>query len=403
MKQLLTIALCAAAIGSMSAQKAAVESAAKLAGKTDKLSDARNLIKGAMSNPETQNDVKTYFTAGKIEFDAYDKATQAKMINPDDPAANGVAMADELLNGYKYFLQALPLDSLPNEKGQVKPKYSKDIYSKIAGHANDFFTAGASYFNDKKYYPEAYEAFMVYGELPSSGFMGKMAAMLDSAQIATAFFNAGLSAYSGNAVEESAKAFRKAIENGYKEKEAYIYEIAAWQAMAQREPEKEKLAQQKIKEVAQLGNAKFGMDEPLFLNNLVNAYVSEGNTQQALQTVNDLIASNPDNGDLYGLRGFINDRMGNDDASIADYRQAAASPNVGFETLRNASKKMFLVGTKKYNEIEGAEPEKRNEVKNDYYMKAMEIAKQADAMQPGDSDLLNVIDSIQYALDTYFK
>ncbi len=73
-----------------------------------------------MENPETQNDARTYYIAGKIEFDAFDNATKAKMINPDDASAKGTVMADELIQGYKYFMKALPLDSVPNEKGDVK-------------------------------------------------------------------------------------------------------------------------------------------------------------------------------------------------------------------------------------------------------------------------------------------
>ena len=207
MKRILSIALCLAAVGVAGAQKANVDQASKLAGKTSDLNNARNLIKQAMENPETANDARTYFVAGKIEFDAYDNATKAQMINPDDPSAKPAVMADELMNGYKYFLKALPLDSLPDEKGKVKPRFSKDILNKIAGHANDFFTAGANYFNEKMYYPQAYEAFIVYGDLPESGFMGKAAALIPQDQIGTAYFNAGLSAYSGNNVEKSAEAF----------------------------------------------------------------------------------------------------------------------------------------------------------------------------------------------------
>ena len=144
MKKVLTLALCMAAVGTMSAQKAVVDQASKLAGKNNQIGDARNLIKQAMENPETKNDVRTYYTAGKIEFGALDNATKTKMIKPDDPIASDQAMADEAINGYKYFVMALPLDSLPNEKGQIKPKYSKEMLGKISGHANDYFTAGAT-------------------------------------------------------------------------------------------------------------------------------------------------------------------------------------------------------------------------------------------------------------------
>lgn len=406
MKKVLAFALCMAAIGAANAQKANVDQASKLAGKTDQLKNARELIKQAMGNPETQNDARTYFVAGKIEFDAYDNATKAKMINPEDPSAKPVTMADELMNGYNYFIKALPLDSLPDEKGKVKPKHSKDIRNKIAGHANDFFTAGADYFNEKMYYPQAYEAFMVYGNLPASGMMGNAAALIPAEQVATAYFNAGLSAFSGNAVEQSANAFKKAREAGYEQKEAYIYEIACWQTLAQNDSTRSQEAQQKIMEVAKAGNEKFGLQEPIFINNMINSLVIDNKIDEALSQLNEVIAANPDNAALLGLRGFVYDRADNDDASEADYRKAAENPNVDFETLKNAGKKIFRVGTKKWDGIEGTSPEAaqaRKDVKANYFDAAKKIADKASAMNPGDSDLQNLIESINYVLETYFN
>ncbi|MDE6577270.1 MAG: hypothetical protein K2K58_03765 [Muribaculaceae bacterium] len=97
MNRLMIFALCLASVGTMGAQKLNVEQAAKLSGKADQLNQARELIQKAMENPETKDDAKTYYTAGKIEFDAFDNATKTKMINPNDPAANAVTMADELI------------------------------------------------------------------------------------------------------------------------------------------------------------------------------------------------------------------------------------------------------------------------------------------------------------------
>lgn len=116
MNRFLTIALCLAAVGTAGAQKANVDQADKLAGKTDKLTEARNLIKQAMENPETKNQARTYYVAGKIEFDAYDNATKAQMINPDDPTAKPAVMADELMNGYNYFIKALPSIAFPTRR-----------------------------------------------------------------------------------------------------------------------------------------------------------------------------------------------------------------------------------------------------------------------------------------------
>ncbi len=405
MNRFVTFALCVAAVGSMSAQKAVLDQASKLAGNVDQLANARALIQQAIENPETAQDARTYYTAGKIEFDAFDKAEVKKAINPQDPSAQPEVMGEELLKGYQYFLKALPLDSMPDAKGKVKPKYSKDIINKIAGHANNFFGVGADYFNAKKYYPEAYEAFMIYGDLPSSGMLGKTAALIPAEQVATSYFNAALAAYQGNAVEESANAFRKAREAGYDKDEAYIYEIACWQNIAQKDEARANESQQRIMEIAQAGYDKFGMEQPIFFNNIINSLVLDGKVPEALAKLDAAISANPDNAGLYGLRGYVYDRAEDDVKSEADYRKAASLPTVDFETLKNASKKIFRIGTNKWNEIEGTSDQAkaaRQNVKANYFDVSKQLAEQAKGMNATDGDLQSLMESIDYVLETYF-
>ncbi len=404
MKRILTFALCVAAIGAASAQKANVDQANKLSGKSDQLNTARDLIQKAMDNGETKNDARTYFVAGKIEFDAYDNGVKAKMINPDDPAAKATVMADELMKGYKYFLQALPLDSLPDAKGAVKPKFTKDIFGKITGHANDFLTAGADYYNENMYYPQAYEAFVTYAGLPASGMMGKMADIIPTDQVATAYFNAGLAAYLGKEFEKAANAFKQARTAGYEQPETYTYEIASWQAIASDESRAEE-AQKNILEVAIAGNARYGIEQPLFINNMINSLVIADRIDDALNNLNALISANPDNAALYGLRGYVNDRGGKDLESENDYRKAVSLEGVDVETLKNASKKIFRLGTEKWNGIEGNSDEAkaaRKEVKEKYWEPAKDIALRAKAMSENDSDTDTLLESINYVLETYF-
>ena len=327
------------------------------------------------------------------------------MINPDDPSAQGTVLGDELLAGYKYFMQALPLDSVPNAKGKIEAKNSKKIIDILKGHVNDYFNAGADYYSAKQYFPQAYEAFMVYGDIANSGLLGKDAATLDPSQIATSYFNAGLSAYSGDALEESANAFKKARLAGYEQPEAYIYEIACYQKIAQDDESQIDAIQDKILVVAQAGIDKFGLDQTIFLNNLINSLVTENKTDEALAKLNSLIDQNPDNANLYGLRGYVYDRLENDDMSEADYRKAASLPTADFEILKNASNKLYRVGTTKLNNLEGNSDDinaARQSVKENYFIQAQKYAQQANEMQPGDPYIQNILDSIDYALTTFF-
>lgn len=402
MKKIVMAALCLAAVGGMTAQKQVVDQAAKMSGKASQLNEARTLIKQAMGNPETQNDARTYFVAGKLEFDAFDNAVKAAAVNPGAPEANPSDMGMELINGYKYFLQALPLDQQPDEKGKVKPKHTKDIISKIAGHANDYFTMGGQFYNNKQYYPQAYEAFMIYGDLPEQEFMGKNAPQIPDTVRGTSYFNAGLAAYSGNEVMKSAEAFKKARKVGYNDPQAYIFEIACWQALEQRDSTMMDAAKKNIIAVAEDGYGKFGLSNPIFFNNLVNYKVSDNQFDEAISMINNALQSNPESGNLYGLRGFVYDRANKDAESLADYRKAAEIANTDFETLRNAAKKVFRVGQEKWNLIEGNDPAGRQDIKVNYFEAAKKIADRARAMNPNDSDLNRVIENIDYALDTYF-
>lgn len=413
MKKLLTLALCAATIASAGAQVQAVKNASKMAGKIDQLNEARSVIKEAIENPETANDAQTYFVAGNIEYDAYDKADALKMINPQDQRVDPLEMGREMLNGYKYYMQALPLDSIPNAKGEVKPKYSKKIFDKINGHSEKYYQAGADFFNNKLFYPEAYEAFMIFGDLPDLPFASNNVKATPDTIRATSYFNAGIAAYSGNELEAAAKAFKKARLNNYSDPECYIYEIACWQNIMARDSLRVNDAKEAISETAQAGYAKFGLSQPLFINNMVNTLVTDGETDKALDLLANLLAENPESPALYGLRGFVYDRNDNDELSVADYLKAASLPDVDYETLKNAAKKVYKVGTSKYNAIDGSTPDiaaAKEDVKNNYFLKSKEITDKAIAMKKAqegedariDSDLQYLIDSIDYALESYF-
>lgn len=403
MKKIFALLLCVSAVGAMNAQKASVDQAAKLSGKLDKISDARNLIQGAIANPETANQARTYFVAGNIEFDAFDNAFKAMAINPQDPKANPVDMGEQLINGFELYTKALPLDQLPNEKGKVKPQFTSKIVGKLAGHYEDFFKYGAQLYNAQKVYPQAYKAFMIYGDLPTMEFMGKKAPQVADTIRATSYFNAGLSAWQGNAVKESADAFKKARLAGYNDPQAYIYEIACWQNLAQRDSTLSAEAQNSIQEVARAGYQKFGVSQPIFINNMVNALVGDNKMAEAIALMNDLVAQNPTNADILGLRGFVYDRAGNDDASLADYKAAAFMPGVGYETLKNAAKKVFRQGQIKYNDVDPKNNAARLAIRDDYFNVAKQIADIASQLNGVDSDLQYVIDNIEYTLDTYFK
>lgn len=393
--------LLGSAILMAGAQKANVDAAKKLAGKVDKIEEARALINQALANPETANKAATLFTAGKIEFDAFSKLRAQQAIDPN--SVDPMMIGDLLLRGYDYYVKVPELDLLPNEKGQVKPAFTKDVVKTLAASNPDYFEAGANFFNGKRYYPEAYNAFMIYADMPEMEMLGSKAPVIPDTVRATAYFNAGLAAWSGNEVPAAATAFKKARLNNYPDPQGYIFEIACWQNMAQNDSTLEKDAEKAIYEVAEAGYNRFGLTQPIFLNNMINSMVLNDKGQDARALLNEVVAANPGNAAILGLRGFVEDRLGDEAASEADYRAAAALPDVDFETLKNAAKKVFRLGAEKWNNADQTDAAVRNKIKTDYFEAAKAMAEKARTLKPDDSEIDYILENVNYQLDNYFK
>ncbi len=98
-----------------------------------------SMLQGAMSDPATASNVKTWYLAGKNGFQTWQTGYEQYMQGnqPDKQK-----MSKALVDGYSYLLKALPMDTIVDPKGKVKTKYSKDIVKMIAGNASAFHDAG---------------------------------------------------------------------------------------------------------------------------------------------------------------------------------------------------------------------------------------------------------------------
>ncbi len=124
------------------------------------------IITPAISDPTTAQDAATYYIPGKAGFNQYDEFIGLKALNRL-PENGTKTMSEALMGGYEYFMKALPLDSVPNEKGQIKTKYSKDIINTVSGHYHDFNGAALEFWNLKDY-DNAYKAWQTFIDMSYS-------------------------------------------------------------------------------------------------------------------------------------------------------------------------------------------------------------------------------------------
>ena len=111
-----------------------------------------------MENPETKDDAKTWYVAGFIEDQQFSNERTKQVLGqqPDEPV-----MYEALGSILPYFEKAYELDQLPNEKGKVKPKFTKDIKG-ILGANHVYYINGGAYYFDQKDYNKAYDFFEQY-------------------------------------------------------------------------------------------------------------------------------------------------------------------------------------------------------------------------------------------------
>lgn len=408
MKKILSLALFVGVVGLANAQKANVDAAKKLAGKTDKIEEARSYIQQAIANPETLVQADTYKVAGDVEWKAYDSQMKRLEYNPSDKNVDPLAMAQQLLNGYKYYMQVLPLDSLPNEKGEIKPKYVKGILSDIAKKYPGFERAAMTFYQNGNLFPEAYEAFYLAGEIPGNPRFGKSAPQVADSTRAMNFYNAGQCAYGVNPPHllEAAKAFGNARKLGYRDEKdptlIYLYELTCLQRKLQEEPQNEAIKQH-IRSLSEDGLKEFGPSKMIFMRNIIYPLLEDEKYDEAIALLNKYITEYPESGDVLGLRAYVYGRMGNEDACIEDYTKAVNMPGVDYATLQNAADKLYRTGVERFNTVELYDKAARNAIKTNFFEKALEIARQSKAVSPDNPDIDRIIENCEYALDTYFK
>lgn len=388
---LLTVALCVAASSASFAQKKAVKEAQGIA-KVDKadFTEARALIKGALENPETKDDAQAWYVAGFIEDQQF-SAERTKQILGQQP--NEPVMYEALGAILPYFKKAYELDQLPNEKGKIKPKYSKDIKSILGADHVYFFNGGAYYF-DQKDYKKAYDFFNQYleiSELPM--FEGTQTAEKDSTFMTVQFY----AAVAATQLQDSPiaiKALERAKSSDFRLNDVYQYLSYEY-----------KQAGDSVNYVKTLeeGYAKFPNEE-FFLMSLIDAYIQSSQNEKAISYLNTAIAQKPSDSQLYHALGIVYE------TGIKDYAKAEETFKKALEVNPESVESMSALGRIYYNQAVNKQGEANmiNDSKKyqeeltiakDLFKQALPYFQKAHEMKPSESEYMVALRGIYYNLN----
>ncbi|HET7733581.1 MAG TPA: hypothetical protein VFK73_07060, partial [Paludibacter sp.] len=171
MKKIILSLILAISFTSAFAQKANVSKAKnKALMETPDFAGAREAIGLALKDTVTNKQAETWYVAGLIGNRENELLLQKALINqPFDAEVKGKA----ILESYNYFIEAVKLDQLPDAKGKVKLKFTKEIKAKILDYykiQQNLIVYGAHLF-EKKNYDGAIQAFDVYLGIPKLPMM----------------------------------------------------------------------------------------------------------------------------------------------------------------------------------------------------------------------------------------
>ena len=270
---------------------------------------AREAIKLALNDSTTKNLAETWYVAGLIgnkENEALYQKALLKM--PFDTLVKGKA----LMESYNYFIQAVKLDQLPDAKGRVKPRYSKDIKGMLKEYytiQQNLIAYGAFQF-EKKNYEGAVNTFEAYLEIPKMPLMNNELKM-DSTYNMITYYTAAAAA--------NAKMHDKAI-GIYESLKDKKYETkSVYQSLYQEYVEKKDTANfvKTLKEGTDLFPA-----DVWFLQNLINYYIFSGKTKEALDYLDKAIEREPNLAHYRYVKGNLDESLGNIDDALKAFDKA---------------------------------------------------------------------------------
>lgn len=390
---LLTVALCVAASASFAQKKVVNEAQSIAKGSNADFGEARTLIKGALENPETKDDAKTWYVAGFIEDQQFN-AERAKQILGQQP--NEPVMYEALYGILPYFQKAYELDQLPNEKGKVKPKYTKDIKSILSANHVYLFNGGAYYF-DKQEYKKAYDFFNQYveiSELPM--FAGTQTAEKDSTFMTVQFYAAAAASLAKDS-RLAIAALERAKNTPYRQYDVYQY--LCYEYGEARTAQDSVMLEKTFEEGMQVFP-----DSAFFLNNLINTYIYSNRNEKALEMLNVAIQKNPNDANLYNVMGRVYE------TGLKDYANAEKNFQIALEkdpnltdALSNIGRIYYNQGVNKLSEANMINDSKKYQeelsMAKDLFKKALPYYKKAHEAEPEKMDNMIALRSIYYNLN----
>jgi len=368
------------------------------------ITEARNQIKGALTDPETANDAETWFVAGQVENKQFDDQRALEILGkkPDEAVMYGA-----LQNTLPYFLKAADLDQVPDAKGKIKPRFTKDIRANVRANRPFYINAGLFAY-EKKDYKQAYEDFKLYGDIPDLDlFKGEKWDLppVDTTDLQIRYY-AGLAASLIPDHQAAINMFSGIINKGYTQnavfKESDVYQRLSYEYNQVKDSTN-------FERVIKEGFTKFPGDE-YYVSNLINLSINSGKFSEAIDYLNKAIAQHPEDAQLYDVLGQVYEADKNTDDALKYMKKASDMDPNNADFLSHIGRVYFNLGVEKRKAADDiSDAAQSKEVSGqalDYFKQSMPYWEKVFQMDPKNTGAIFALRSIYYNLsmnDKYEK
>ncbi|MBR6601224.1 MAG: hypothetical protein IKK87_05175 [Bacteroidaceae bacterium] len=240
---------------------------------------AKALIEAAMENKHTASNPDTWYTAGKIQEQIYNKENEKMYLQqPYDQEK----FFGSLSKMFDYFLVCDSLEQIPNEKGNVVAKYRPEMMELLSRIRINLVSGGVTYFNDNNN-EKAFELFSKYIDVADAPLFASFNyAETDTLMAEIAYY----ATLAGLKLEDYNKALK------------YVDLAMKKEDVAQKAIEYKAMSYINLGDTVNWINAlKEGVEKypsvEYFYSNLISYYNNSGDTNDLVAFADEMLAKNP--------------------------------------------------------------------------------------------------------------
>lgn len=386
--------------GAVFAQKANVSKAKNkaLSVESPDYKGARELIQAALTDPSTKDQASTWYVAGLIGYKEYESLyAKAQLGQKVDEATKGKAVMEAV----EYFLKADELAQIPNAKGKIDTKMRRDILPKMFEFYRDYpLVVYGVHLNEIKDYANAYEVFKTHLSIPDMA-MFKGTKQLESMPKDTTYYQykyyMATFALQSDKQDEAIAIYQEIKDKDFES--LLIHQLLYQEYFNKKDT---------VNYVAVLRESveKFP-SEPWFLQNLINHYIYAGQTQEAMNYLDEAILREPNVAQYHYIKGNILESENKSDEAVAAFQKAIdidatladAYAGLGRTHFNSAVKILDAASTLRDNREFNKELEKANSI----FKQSLPYFKKASELKPDERDYKNTLRQLYYRLDMHVE